>query len=44
MKIVDTCVLCYRLCYQTRWGLMDDFRVAKSADFIYEFGNVFLRL
>ena len=33
-----------RLCYQTRWGLMDDFRVAKSADFIYEVGNVFLRL
>ena len=33
-----------RLCYQTRWGLMKDFRVAKSTDFLYEVGNVFLRL
>ena len=33
-----------RLCYLTRWGLMEDFRVAKSTDFLYEVGNVFLRL
>ena len=32
------------LCYQTRWGLMEDFRVAKSTDFLHEVGNVFLRL
>ena len=30
--------------YQTRWGLMEDFRVAKSTDFLYEVENVFLRL
>ena len=32
----------HHLCYQTKWGLMDDFRDAKSAEFLYEVENVFV--
>ena len=31
-----------RFCDQTGWALMADFRDAKSADFLYEVGNVFV--
>ena len=34
----------YYLAFWTRWGLMEDFRIAKSTDFLHEVGNVSLRL
>ena len=41
LDILIQYMLFRRLCCQTKWGLMEDIRVAKSTDILFAVGNVF---